>query len=136
MHTKSLVNKKVLKIKNNVPPRPSTSKSPRDVSKVKKIRMNRIVDELVDKRISLNHRGDGTEMNKMICMNGYWSTTNATRLGCKKNHDKTFISLDVLNIFDNEENLPYLFGESIIIDDEFIDNEFNDDLAGLAFLDD
>ena len=138
MHTsKPLVNTKHLKTKKNVPPRPSASKSQRDVSEVKKICMNRIVDELVDKRISLNHRGDSTEMNKRIRFNGYSSKTYATIPGLSKNHlnDKAVISLDVLDDILDEENLPCLFGESIMIDDKFIDDEFRDDLVGLAFID-
>ena len=137
MHTTPPVNTKLLKTKNNVPPRSPTSRSPRDVREIKKFRINKIVDELVDKRISLKNIGDSSEINKIIRLNGYSSTSCASRLGLNKNYlnDNAAISHNVLdNIFD-EENLPYLFGESTIIDEKFMEDKFRDDLVGLEFLD-
>ena len=144
------------------PPRPLSSKSlaidrnrfnkkrqsSRDISEIRKFYRNRIVDELVDKRISLDIRETGTERNRILHLNEFPRSqcyphhkfanpaSETKSILSKSNKRENDIGSQIVYPLHNDSsnhghNISFLTEEGINIVDDC-----SDELVGLSFLDD
>ena len=142
MQSISITANLTLTMKASSPPRPSpktcvngSTKCTRDKTSNLFSGNNKIVDELVDRRISLNCRGRGCDSTKEISrcypqcrVVSPISETRSPLSERAKARPPTIPVFDDNNV--NVGNKPSSFSEGSNFDDDY-----NDDLVGLAFLD-